>query len=150
MKIYEIVEYVIKTYPDCMMAKDDTIVNDNNKYYGDMFVDDLLNFYFHEKIKLCGCGSPEDTYECIRQLLTIRQGSMTDKLNYQDEIVNYKTALNINIEDDMQNGLLQFMMYILDDCGILQHGNNIGGCWLTEEGEMLLTILNRWHELNKN
>lgn len=46
-------------------------------------------------------------------------------------------------------GLLQFMAYILDDRGFTEHGSSIGGCWLTEKGEMFLTVLDAWDQYNK-
>lgn len=27
-----------------------------------------------------------------------------------------------------------------------EHGSGIGGCWLTEDGERLLTVLDAWYE----
>lgn len=61
----------------------------------------------------------------------------------------YKTELNIDDQDDIQWGLLQFMAYILDDRGFTEHGSSIGGCWLTEKGEMFLTVLDAWDQYNK-
>lgn len=100
-------------------------------------------------LSLCGCGCPNDTLDVIRKYLHIRKDWKDNKCDYDEVQQRYKTELNIDDQDDIQWGLLQFMAYILDDRGFTEHGSSIGGCWLTEKGEMFLTVLDAWDQYNK-
>ena len=42
------------------------------------------------------------------------------------------------------------MMYVLDYKGFTEHGGSIGGCWLTDKGRRLLTVLDAWNNVNSN
>ena len=42
------------------------------------------------------------------------------------------------------------MMYVLDHNGFTEHGNSIGGCWITDKGRRLLTVLDAWHDSENN
>ena len=42
--------------------------------------------------------------------------------------------------------MIKCMKYVLDSYGFTEHGGGIGGCWLTEDGERLLTVLDAWHD----
>ena len=90
-----------------------------------------------------------DTYE-IRRYLHIREDHYTDKIEYKDVLERYKTDLHIDDDDSLQAGLLQFMMYVLDRNGLTEHGGSIGGCWLTDKGRRLLTVLDAWHDSENN
>ena len=52
----------------------------------------------------------------------------------------------MDYDDSIQYGMLQFLAYVLDSYGFTTHGSGIGGCWLTEDGERLLTVLDAWYE----
>lgn len=41
--------------------------------------------------------------------------------------------------------LIDFVLYILNDKGFLEHGSSIGGSWLTDKGKLFLYLL----EINK-
>lgn len=73
-----------------------------------------------------------------------------DKLEYDGVLQRYKEDLHIDDNDSLQSGLLQFMMYILDHKGFTEHGGSIGGCWLTDKGRRLLTVLDAWNNINSN
>lgn len=97
---------------------------------------------------MCGCGNPEDTYEAIRRYLHIRKLWHKNKnITWDGVKEQYKTQLCIDVDNDIEHGVLQFMMYVLDHYDFTEHGSSIGGCWLTEKGEMLLTVLDAWHEM---
>ena len=59
---------------------------------------------------------------------------------------SYNVNLHMDYDDSIQYGMLQFLAYVLDDYGFTEHGSGIGGCWLTEDGERLLTVLDAWYE----
>lgn len=147
MRLSEIAEYVVKNNPDCCMAVNKAVIHGHrDDWYEESLIDELMNYFSYEVIDMCGCGNPESTYESIRRLLNIRNDWRVNKIKYEEVIERYEKELHVNRDDDIQWGLLQFMLYQLDSCGILEHGSSIGGSWLTKEGEMYLTVLNAWHE----
>lgn len=105
-----------------------------------------MDYYTFEVLHLCGCGSPEDTYEVIRRYLHIRKARFRDDLSYDLVKESYNVNLHMDYDDSIQYGMLQFLAYVLDSYGFTTHGGGIGGCWLTEDGERLLTVLDAWYE----
>ena len=74
---------------------------------------------------ICGCGSPEEAYEAIHNLLlSLRVKNWDDWL---DTIDNDIYAL--------------ILVYLLDGKGYLEHGTSIRHPWLTTKGEQLLEAL---------
>lgn len=142
MNLNEIAEYVTKNYPDSCIAY--------NGYDDWTLLDDLMEFFNCELMDMCGCGNPDDTYEVIRRVLNIRHDRCSNIINYDEARQRYKDDLHLDPDDDIQYGALQFILYKLDSCGIVEHGSSISGCWLTELGEMYLTVLNEWHKSKKN
>lgn len=145
MKLSEIAEYIADNYPESNIAyNNDVIKGCREEWYEESCIDPLLDFYMHEELGLCGCGNPESTYETIRRYLNIRNEFVISKIDYQEVIDRYKNDLLLDYNNDIQYGLLQFMMYILDDKDFTTHGSSIGGCWLTKKGQRLLTVLEAW------
>lgn len=150
MRLSEIAEYVVEKYPDCCMACNNIIkIGCREEWYEEYLIDELIDFFSYEIVNMCGCGIPEDTYETIRRLLNIRLEWQENKLKYKDVQQRYKEELKLDTSDDIYYGVLQFMLYMLDSCEIVEHGSSIGGCWLTELGKMYLTVLNAWHKQRK-
>ena len=147
MKLSEIAEYVVDDYPGFCMSQNCEVIREcREKWYEKSLIKPLLDFYMHEKMGLCGCGSPEDTYEVIRRYLHIRKARFRDDLSYDLVKESYNVNLHMDYDDSIQYGMLQFLAYVLDDYGFTEHGSGIGGCWLTEDGERLLTVLDAWYE----
>lgn len=150
MKLSEIAKYVVKKYPECCMAANHDVQDGcREEWYEESLIEPLMDFFSYEIIDMCGCGSPEDTYEMIRRLLHIRNnwfngGNTTELWKQKNE--QYNTQLHIDHKDNMNYGMLQFVMYMLDSCGILEHGSSIGGSWLTKLGKMYLEVLDKWRE----
>lgn len=151
MKLSEIAEYIIEKYPNCCMSYNNDVVKGcREKWYEESLVDPLMDFFSYELLHLCGCGTPEDTYELIRKFLTIRFERQSRKISYEEVIRRYKDDLKLDTNNSSHYGILQFVMYILDHNDILDHGSSIGGCWLTNLGEMYLIVLNAWHDREEN
>ena len=151
MKLSEIAEYIIEHNQDCCMAVNNEVIKRcREDWYEESLIEPLMDYYMYEELNLCGCGIPEDTYEIIRRYLHIREDYYTDKIEYKDVLERYKTDLHIKDDDSLQAGLLQFMMYVLDHKGFTEHGSSIGGCWLTNKGRMLLTVLDAWYDSENN
>ena len=145
MRLSEIAEYVLDNNPDCCL-KNKVIKGCREQSYEESLINLLLDFYMIEKMDMCGCDVPEDTYEAIRRYLHIRKSCFAENLSWEDVIKRYGTDLHIDYNDSMNYGMLQFLAYILDSYGFTEHGSSIGGCWLTKDGERLLTVLDAWHD----
>ena len=147
MRLSEIAEFIVKNDPNCCMVYNDEIIPGcRENWYEEFLIKPLVDYYMFDVLHLCGCGCPEDTYEVIRRYLRIRKDNFDDELSWEAVQRRYKLNLHIDTADDVQDGLLQFMMYILDKNGFTEHGGSIGGCWLTKDGERLLTVLDAWYE----
>lgn len=152
MKLSEIAEFVVEEYPNSCMAINN-VVNKGCRedWYEEYLVDELMDFFSYEIIDMCGCGCPDDTNEVIRRILNIRYDWHEHKIeSYEDLQERYKNDLQLDTKNNLHYGSLQFILYMLDTRGILEHGSSIGGCWLTYLGEMYLTVLNAWYKLNKD
>lgn len=151
-KLKEIMQFVIKTYTDGCASynwrNNDYLNIINNKrdiedYEIDNIIEESLNEFIFTDLDLCGCGSPESTYEVIRLILIAQnQTDWDNKQNSFNKICGLNMALNDNYD-----GLIQFVLYILDSHEFLEHGGSIGGAWLTEKGKLFLDLLNMWNEI---
>lgn len=151
MRLSEIAEFIVEHNQDCCMYYNNNVVKGcREDWYEESLIDPLMDYYMYEELNLCGCGNPEFTYSVIRKYLHIREDWYMDKLKYDDVLQRYKEDLHIDNNDSLQSGLLQFMMYILDYKGFTEHGGSIGGCWLTDKGRRLLTVLDAWNNINSN
>lgn len=150
MRLSEIAEYVVKKYPDCCMACNNDVKHGcREEWYEEYLIDILMDFFLYEIVDMCGCGIPDYTHEVIRRTLKIRNDWQNNRIKYEEVQERYKNELNLDPKDELQYGSLQFILYKLDSCGILEHGSSIGGCWLTELGKMYLDVLNAWYERNR-
>jgi hypothetical protein len=144
--IKEIAEYIIEKYPGSCLAQNVTKYGHGYLLEDDeMLTEELASFFAYDLLGLCGCGNPEDAWDVIRRVLRIR--SLCREREYDEIKQMYKDELRLDIDNDVDWGILQFILYILDDKGLVEHGSSIGGCWLTELGEMYLTVLDAWFEL---
>lgn len=73
-----------------------------------------------DKLHICGCGHPDDTYGLIHQLMKeiSEKGVETEATPYYD-----------------------FMIYQLNHMGFLEHGSSIYNSWITDEGKELMKAL---------
>ena len=144
--IKEIAEYIIEKYPESCLAQNVTKYGHGYLLEDDeMLTEELASFFANDIFGLCGCGNPEDTWEVIRRVLRIR--SEARERDYYEIKQMYKDELHLDNDDDIDHGVLQFILYILDNNGLVEHGGSIGGCWLSELGKMYLTVLDAWCEL---
>lgn len=117
----------------------------------------LKDFYYN-KLDFCGCGRPDCTLEFIKKLLNIikQKTDRRSEPNYncdeswdkhQNNLIEtfeFKAEKELS---DIQDGIVQFVMYYLDRIGVLEHGGGIGGAWLSDYGKELLEILNYFDDL---
>jgi len=85
-------------------------------------IEDLPKSIVKFKELLCGCGQPAICWDYLHEFLKTR-----------DNDTPYKNT---------ENALELFFMYVVDNCGMTEHGTSIYGAWLTEEGKTALSWLN--------
>ena len=115
--------YIVKKYPESCFA-----LNKETEH------EDCIGFFYYEKLKWCGCGRPEDALEAVRKLLKCHE-------NFDDREERFKQNFGEGVKSVYDNELLLCLAYTLDAAGLTEHGGGIGGAWLTDEGEMLLWLL---------
>lgn len=144
MTIKEIVDYIINTYPNSSLAW-----RKNNEPYSrvEYTPEVCIDFFYHERLCWCGCGYPQLAQRCIRDYLDILDGDMSDEHVYDKRRVIMKSRFGV--DDVMDNELLLCLAYALDAAGFTEHGGNIGGAWLTEEGKMFLYALKQDEHLDE-
>lgn len=143
-------KYIIKTYSDgCasynwLNRYEDILqgIRLPEEYENECIIEDCLS-EFSEDIGLCGCGNPESTNEVLRQILNIKSADCT----YEDRQKAYGELCNSDMNNDMYYGLIQFVLYVLDNKEFLEHGGGIGGAWLTEKGRIYLDLLNAYSDI---
>jgi hypothetical protein len=135
LNLKNISDFIMGNYPDSCLAH-------NNKYF-DYYDEELLEecdkFFYHEVLRMCGCGTPENTRKIIKIIMNAQ-----NQKDYcvRNKMINEILGIDRN-QNDMYNGLIQFILYTLDDKGLIEHGSSINGSWLTELGKMYLYILNK-------
>lgn len=145
-KLKEIMEFVIKEYPNgCANS------NWRNGYYIDIvenkieiedwdidnIIEECMNEFIYEDLDLCGCGCPEYTNEIIRLILHAQN---QDDYHKKEAILNSICGIDTS-ENRNYYGLIQFVLYVLDSKGFLEHGGSAGGAWLTNKGKLFLELL---------
>lgn len=104
---------------------------------------EVLEHYLYDikdGLNICGCGTPWDTAKIIYKVLKIQ----SKRNDWDNKIADInKLFANDFTKEQERNiyGVYQFILYILDNKGFLEHGGGIGGAWLTQWGEDLLYVL---------
>lgn len=93
---------------------------------------DLEHMYqiFFGDLSLCGCGNPEEAWKLIHSLLRL---FATKEFAYADAIRDL-----IGTE-----GACHFVLSMLDEAGLTEHGGSAWGSWLTKKGEWTLSVLDQ-------
>jgi hypothetical protein len=71
----------------------------------------------------CGCGDPESALEYVAKILQAAK----EKKIYE----RWKELFN-------SEGQGYFVLYTLDNKGVIEHGTSVGSSWLTQKGKELL------------
>lgn len=139
MKPFDIASYISRVYTNsCIAANGYCNLNTVEA------ANESLKFFIYEKLGICGCGSPEDTMLVIRDLLDIifeySQLEFSEK-SYEEKWQKLNSLSGSLLTTNNWNGILQFIMYVLDDRGFLEHGGSIGSAWISAEGIMFRSLL---------
>jgi hypothetical protein len=99
-----------------------------------------------DKWNFCGCGCPEVACEFLRDALRlIKQRSDENSGGLAAEnMERYKAnwdKIAAFLGEKDRPGMYWLFLYWLDAQGLIEHGGNVGGGWLTEHGREVLAIL---------
>lgn len=104
---------------------------------------------------MCGCGQPEEAVRFLRDVLQTyaERRKATDILDLgifdqgsptrQQAWERHAEALAALLPSP---GIRFFVLYILSDWGLLEHGGSVDGSWLTDKGGGVLEALNHERE----
>ena len=93
MRPSEIAEFIVEHNHHCCMYYNNDVIKDcREDWYEESLIEPLMDYYMYEELNLCGCGSPEYTYETIRRYLHIKEDRYTDKIEYKDVLERYKNG----------------------------------------------------------
>lgn len=138
MNANNIVKHIIENFPSCCLE-----YNCKNNSCNEVEMLNECRDFFRDKIGICGCGNPDSVENKISKLLTIID-QFSQAKNYDQAYKQKEQSLieNFGVDSICSNDLLLFMVYVLNDKKILEHGSSIEGSWLTDFGKMYLYILN--------
>jgi len=141
LSIKEVAEYVIKNHPESCIAYN---VKDYTNEYEGILIDELDSFFTYDIIGICGCGDPDLCKKDIRDILNIiyEYDNSEDDFSKKYEVKQNRLLDRFGCMSVYDNSLLLFMVYILDNVGLLEHGSGIGGAWITNLGNMCRVVYN--------
>ena len=151
-KLKEIMQFVINKYPKGCASynwQNNCYINivQNKKEIEDYeiknIIKECLDEFIYTDLNLCGCGSPATTWEVLRLTLLAQ-----DQKGWENKQIAFNNICGLDINDnDNYDGLIQFVLYILDSHEFLDHGGCISAAWLTNKGKLFLALLNMWNEI---
>jgi hypothetical protein len=89
--------------------------------------------YHYGVLKLCGCGSPEEAYNFLRDVL--QTCDRRDESAWKDAEGATK-ALILQSPEIAAHALL----HLLTNLDVIEHGGSVGGSWLTDTGTAIVDL----------
>ena len=97
----------------------------------------LYDMYFN-KLNLCGCGVPEYVLTMIKEVLNaLNRQSVKERREVLFKTLGFE-ATSLDELTTVQYGMYKFILDVLDEAEIIEHGSSIHGAWLTEYGKQIL------------
>lgn len=102
--------------------------------------------FYYNKLHWCGCGMPEEVMALMRRVLEAMDAKWTAwraESGWTDKCEERYRAFQSRLRElGLADPAVEYTyLYILDAAGLTEHGGGVGGCWLTPEGETLLSHL---------
>jgi hypothetical protein len=114
----------------------------------------IQKMYF-EDLRLCGCGSPIHRITFVKSLLNLINDRFEKDIPYDVyckklvELFGFKeNGDSKRYLNEIQDGVVEFVLDQFNEAGLLEHGSSVGGSWLTAYGKEMLKILNDIDEEN--
>lgn len=117
---------------------------DNTKYIGTI---QELNDWVFTDLGFCGCGDPEAALDLMRSILSaINSRSERNQQNdsTHEEWMTVSREIEKMIGMEQNPAVAWTYLYFLDGQGLLEHGSNITGSWLTDKGKEILALFNKY------
>jgi hypothetical protein len=94
--------------------------------------------FHYDVLGMCGCGEPEEAYNFLLGIL-----KLADRRAYYAAAgrsakwvaLETETAAAIRANADMAAHVL---LHLLTERGVIEHGGNVGGSWLTDLGAQIV------------
>lgn len=96
-----------------------------------------------QSLKWCGCGNPDEGYEALLETLRAHSVCGPNEDGTPSERQKWAEARGGNWHGP-GNGYDYLILYFLDANGLMEHGGNVGGGWLTAKGEAVKLFLEEW------
>ena len=104
-----------------------------------IYWDDLESYLNINYLKGCGCGRPQDNLKFIYDLLVIYKNfHESPHLDFKKKWEEYRNALQSHITDNWKQ-VAQFILYILDDLKIMEHGSSVPG-WISDQTDFFALL----------
>ena len=128
-QVDNIVNYIKEHYENSCIA-----VNSKQEWFANLTTvekaKECIDFFYHEKLRWCGCGCPKMALECVYEFL---KQSDTPNMERFEELYHCD-----RIE---ANPLLLCLAYAMDAAGLTRHSLSILGAIPSDEGKMFLYLL---------
>ena len=85
-----------------------------------------LNQVFYMQLHQCGCGSPDDTWTLIHEVLSLAPFVEDERWKQVEGILGRAYG---------------FVLCVLDDADLLEHGGSVDGSWITDKGRWVLEAI---------
>ena len=95
---------------------------------GGSYLNEADYFYIRE-MEMCGCGRPESVHKMLNDILT---ANCDDHPN----IIDHKKAIDV-ISKDLESAY-EFIMHVLENKGMTEHGGSVYGSWITDKGKHMV------------
>ena len=90
-------------------------------------------------LHLCGCGCPEDAFNFCREALVCFDRRGVHESPPTKEWIDAEKALKALIIQKPDTAA-HVIAHLLTHLKLMEHGGNVGGSWLTREGERIVDL----------
>lgn len=87
-----------------------------------------LNQVFYMELHQCGCGDPDETWNLIHEILSLAPFFEDGRHQQVHDLLGRSHG---------------FVLNVLTDAELLEHGGSVGGSWITDKGRWLLEVIDR-------
>lgn len=88
---------------------------------------------------MCGCGSPEDAFNFCREALACFDRRGCHDTPPTREWIRADEALTLLVKNKPEEAA-HVLAHLFNHLELLEHGGNVGGSWLTENGERIVDM----------
>lgn len=90
-------------------------------------------------LHLCGCGCPEDAYNFCRDILACFDRRGVHENPPTKEWIDAQDAA-AKIIKERPDDAAHVLAHLLTHLNLMEHGGNVGGSWLTDDGNRIIDL----------